>query len=449
MARLFGTDGVRGIANEGLNSELAYKLGQAGAYVLTSEVHKARILIGRDTRISGDMLEAALVAGITSVGAEAVVIGVAPTSAVAYLSRHTEADAGIMISASHNTFEYNGIKFFDGNGFKLSDEIEDRIEELVLKGSEEIPYRTGADIGRRVRLKNSLEEYKEFLLSTADTRFDGLKIALDCSHGSASVIAPAVFEALGATTIPYYNTPDGCNINDHCGSTHPDKLTQIVAEQGADLGLAFDGDADRLIAVDEHGVVTDGDKIMAICAIDMKERGLLKKNTLVGTVMSNMGLDICMKKNGIEFVKTKVGDRYVLEEMLNHGYSLGGEQSGHIIFLEHNTTGDGLLTGIQLAGIMARTGKPLSQLGACVRILPQVLVNARVSEAKKNRYDKEPEILDAIRSVEKAFAGNGRVLIRTSGTEPLVRVMIEGEDKQKIEKEALSIAKLIESKLGE
>jgi len=288
MGRLFGTDGVRGIANVGLNCELAYKLGQAGAYVLTSEVHKARILIGRDTRISGDMLEAALVAGISSVGAEAMVIGVAPTSAVAYLSRHTEADAGIMISASHNTFEYNGIKFFDGNGFKLSDDIEDRIESIVVGGSEDIPYRTGADIGRRVALKNSLEEYKEFLLSTTDMRLDGIKVALDCAHGSASVIAHTVFESLGAKTIPYYNTPDGCNINDFCGSTHPDMLTQLVAEQGADIGLAFDGDADRLIAVDEHGVVTDGDKIMAICAIDLNERGLLTNNTLVGTVMSNI-----------------------------------------------------------------------------------------------------------------------------------------------------------------
>ena len=253
------------------------------------------------------MLEAALTAGICSVGAEAVIVGVAPTSAVAYLSKHTEADAGIMISASHNTFEYNGIKFFDGNGFKLPDAIEDRIENIILDNSEEILLRTGEEIGRRVALKNALEEYKEFLTETTDMRFDGLKVAIDCSHGAASFIAPAVFNTLGAETVPYYDTPDGCNINDHCGSTHPDKLTQLVAELGADVGLAFDGDADRLIAVDEHGVIIDGDKIMAICAIDLKERGMLKKNTLVGTVMSNMGLEICMKKHGINLVKDQGG----------------------------------------------------------------------------------------------------------------------------------------------
>jgi phosphoglucosamine mutase len=448
MGRLFGTDGVRGVANEKLNCELAFRLGQAGAHVLTSEVHKARILIGRDTRISGDMLEAALVAGICSVGAEAVVVGIAPTSAVAYLSRHTEADAGIVISASHNTFEYNGIKFFDGNGYKLRDDIEERIESILLDGAEEIVLRTGEEVGRRVALKNAVEEYMEFLIDTANMRLDGLKIALDCAHGAASFIAPAVFTALGAETVPYYDTPDGSNINDHCGSTHPDKLTQLVAETGADIGLAFDGDADRLIAVDEHGVIVDGDKIMAICAIDLKERGLLAKDTLVGTVMSNMGLEICMQKNGIRFVKTKVGDRYVLEEMQKSGYLLGGEQSGHVIFLDHNTTGDGILTGIQLCCVMARKKKPLSELGMCVRILPQVLVNAHVAEDKKADYEKDEEIQAAIQKLEKQFEGRGRVLIRLSGTEPLVRVMIEGEDKAVIEKEAVLLAKLIEKKLS-
>ncbi len=448
MGRLFGTDGVRGVANEKLDCELAFKLGQAGAHVLTSEVHKARILIGRDTRISGDMLEAALIAGICSVGAEAVVVGVAPTSAVAYLSRHTEADAGIMISASHNTFEYNGIKFFDGNGYKLRDDIEERIESIILDGSEEMVLKTGEALGRRVSLKNAVEEYKEFLISTANARLNGLKIALDCSHGSASFIAPAVFAALGAETVPYYNTPDGSNINDHCGSTHPDKLKALVAELGADIGLAFDGDADRLIAVDEHGVIVDGDKIMAICAIDLKERGLLAKNTLVGTVMSNMGLELCLKKHAIDYVKTKVGDRYVLEEMLKSGYVIGGEQSGHVIFLDHNTTGDGILTGIQLCCVMARSKRPLSELGMCVRILPQVLVNARVSESKKSEYNNDEEICAAIERLEKKFEGSGRVLIRTSGTEPLVRVMIEGEDKAMIEKEAVLLARLIEKKLS-
>ena len=288
MGRLFGTDGVRGVANEKLTCELAFKLGQAGAYVLTSRVHKARILIGRDTRISGYMLEAAMVAGICSVGAEAIIAGVIPTSGVAFLTKDYKADAGVVISASHNSVEYNGIKFFNSEGMKLPDEVENRIESIILDGSEEIKLQTGINIGRRVSAANSAAEYKEFLLSTVNTNLRGLKIVLDCAHGAASFIGPRSFTELGAEVIPYYNTPDGTNINDYCGSTHPEKLTQLVAESGADMGLAFDGDADRLIAVDEHGVIVDGDQIMAICALDLKERGLLKKDTLVCTVMSNL-----------------------------------------------------------------------------------------------------------------------------------------------------------------
>lgn len=448
MGRLFGTDGVRGIANEKLTCDLAFKLGQAGAYVLTSKVHKARILIGRDTRISGNMLEAAMVAGICSVGAEAVVAGVIPTSGVAFLTRDYKADAGVVISASHNSVEYNGIKFFNSDGMKLPDEVENRIESIILDGSEEIELKTGIDIGRKVSAANGASEYKEFLLSAANTNLRGLKIVLDCAHGAASVIGPRSFRELGAEVIPYYNTPDGTNINDYCGSTHPEKLTQLVAELGADMGLAFDGDADRLIAVDEHGVIVDGDEIMAICAVDLKERGLLNKNTLVCTVMSNLGLDIAMKKNGIKTVKTKVGDRYVLEEMIRGGYTLGGEQSGHIIFLDDNTTGDGILTGLHLASIVMRSGKSLSKLAEVVDILPQVLVNARVKDEFKDHIMEDSEVVARIKSLEKQFHGNGRVLIRPSGTEPLVRVMIEGNDKNEIERQAVEMVKLIESRLA-
>lgn len=448
MGRLFGTDGVRGIANEKLSCELAFKLGQAGAYVLTSKVHKARILIGRDTRISGNMLEAAMVAGICSVGAEAVVIGVIPTSGIAFLTRDYEADAGVVISASHNSVEYNGIKFFNGDGKKLADEIEERIERIILDDSEKIELKTGVDVGRKVSAANGLIEYKEFLTGAMDTNLRGLKIVLDCAHGAASVVGPRAFRELGADVVPYYNTPDGTNINDYCGSTYPQKLTQLVAELGADMGLAFDGDADRLIAVDEHGVVVDGDQIMAICAVDMKQRGVLKNDTLVCTVMSNLGLDIAMKKLGIKTVKTNVGDRYVLEEMIRGGYNIGGEQSGHIIFLDDNTTGDGILTGLHLASIVQRSGKPLSRLADVVTILPQVLVNARVKDEHKDHIMDDAEVKKRLKALEKQFHGNGRVLIRPSGTEPLVRVMIEGKDKKEIERQAVEMVQLIESRLA-
>ncbi len=448
MGRLFGTDGVRGIANESLTCELAFKLGQAGAYALTSEVHKARILIGKDTRISGDMLEAALVAGICSVGAEAVIAGVVPTSGIAYLTRNYGADAGVVISASHNTVEYNGIKFFSADGKKLPDAIEDRIERIILDDSEAITLQTGVNIGRRVSAAGALAEYKDFLLGTTDTNLRGLKIVLDCAHGAASTVGPRAFKELGAEVVPYYDTPDGTNINDYCGSTHPQKLTQLVAELGADFGLAFDGDADRLIAVDEHGRIVDGDVIMAICALDLKQRGMLKKDTLVCTVMSNMGLGIAMKEHGIQTVQTKVGDRYVLEEMMRSGYNIGGEQSGHIIFLDHNTTGDGILTGIQLASIIRRGDKSLSKLSSAVTIFPQVLVGARVRDDLKGAVMEDAQVKQRIADLEKRFAGRGRVLIRPSGTEPLVRVMIEGENQQEIEHEAVEMASLIESRLA-
>ena len=448
MGRLFGTDGVRGLANQDLNCELAFKLGQAGAYILTMAKHKPRILVGRDTRLSGDMLEAALIAGICSVGAEALVVGIIPTPAVAYLTRYYRADAGVVISASHNSMEYNGIKFFNNQGYKLPDELEDRIERIILEGAEEIPAPMGLDVGRVVRIKNAANEYIDFLKSTIDIKLDGLKIAIDCANGAAYKVAPEVLSQLGAEVYTIYNTPDGTNINDLCGSTHPDRLQSYVLETGADIGLAFDGDADRLIAVDEHGQLVDGDQIMAICGLDMKKRGILKNNTVVGTVMSNLGLGVALKEQKCKLIKTKVGDRYVLEEMLQGGYSLGGEQSGHIIFLDHSTTGDGILTALQLLSVLKRENKKLSQLASVMKKLPQVLVNARVAESKKTDYKEDSIIQQEIKRIEDIFKETGRVLIRPSGTEPLVRVMIEGEDQREIEEYAVRLAKLIEERLN-
>lgn len=447
MARLFGTDGVRGIANEKLTSKLAYDLGRAGAYCLTNEVHRAKILIGKDTRVSGDMLECALVAGICSVGAEAVVACTLPTSGVAYLTKHYGYDAGVMISASHNSMEYNGIKFFNSDGYKLADEIEDRIENIIVNEAEMVPQPTGKKLGRRIKLKKAPQEYIDYIVSATKEDMSGLKVVLDCANGAASEVAPWIFKLLGADVIPYYNLPDGININDNCGSTHPEQLSRLVSELGADLGLAFDGDADRLIAVDEHGNIVDGDQIMAICALDMKNRGILQKDTLVATGMSNMGMELTLKEQGIHLVRTDVGDRYVLEEMLKSGYNVGGEQSGHVIFLDYSTTGDGILSGVRLMSVLKREGKPLSKLASQVKIFPQVLVNAVVDDAKKHDYEQDKEIAQAIAGLEKQFAGEGRVMIRTSGTEPLVRVMIEGKDKNFIAKEAYKMAQLIEARL--
>ena len=324
---------------------MAFKLGQASAKVLTGAVHKAKILVAKDTRISGDMLESAMLAGICSAGAEASMLGVIPTSAVAHLIRYYEADAGVMISASHNSVEYNGIKFFGGKGYKLPDDVEDSIEKLVLSEEMNRNLPSGTDVGRIVKLKKAKDEYADFLKSTIDTDLKGIKVVLDCANGAASEIAPRIFESLGATVYPFYNVPDGTNINDNCGSTYPAQIATKVRELGADIGLAFDGDADRLIAADEFGRIIDGDRIMAICANDAKQRGMLRKNTIVATVMSNLGLELGMNKLGINVIKTNVGDRYVLEKMLSDDYNFGGEQSGHIIFLDYNPTGDGILTG--------------------------------------------------------------------------------------------------------
>ncbi|MGY0373458.1 phosphoglucosamine mutase [Clostridium sp. JNZ J1-5] len=446
MSRLFGTDGVRGIANEELTVELAYKLGRAGAFVLTEGTHKPKILVGMDTRISGDMLESALVSGILSVGAEAICAGVVPTPAIAYLTRKYNADAGVVISASHNPVEYNGIKFFNGNGYKLSDELEDRIQNIIENNFEGVPSPTGANLGRKIISESALDDYREFAKSTIDVDLKGLKIALDCANGASYEAAVEAFEELGAEVHVINNKPNGININEKCGSTHPQGLIDYVISEKCDLGLAFDGDADRCLAVDEKGRLIDGDFIMAICGKNLKEQGKLKDNMVVVTVMSNLGLDLAFNKEKISTIKTKVGDRYVLEEMVKGGYKLGGEQSGHIIFLDYNTTGDGLVTGLQIASVVKKTGKSLSELASMMTKLPQVLVNAKVPNDMKDIHEKDEEIAAEIRKIEERLNGSGRVLIRPSGTEPLVRVMLEGEDQAELDEIAHSLAKKIEEK---
>ncbi|MBT1278628.1 phosphoglucosamine mutase [Thermoanaerobacter sp. CM-CNRG TB177] len=447
MARLFGTDGVRGIANYDLTPQLAFELGRAGAYVLTQGTHRPKVVVGKDSRISGDMLECALTAGLTSVGAEVISVGIIPTPAVAYLTRLYQADAGVMISASHNPVEYNGIKFFDKDGYKLPDEVEDRIENII-KEKNELPSPIGTGIGTRKEYTNSHRDYIEFLKSTIDGDLKGMKIVIDCAYGASSTVAPILFKELGAEVILYGAEPIGDKINVNCGSTHPEKLQQLVIKNGADIGLAFDGDADRLIAVDEKGNVIDGDHIMAICAIDLKKKGRLKNNTVVATVMSNIGFEIALKEQGINLIRTKVGDRYVLEEMIKGRYSIGGEQSGHIIFLDDNTTGDGEITALKLCSILKESGKKLSELAACMVTYPQVLINAKVKNELKNAYLEDEEIKREIKNLEREMKGEGRVLIRPSGTEPLVRVMVEGKDYNKISQMAKELAELIERKLN-
>ncbi|RKD30026.1 phosphoglucosamine mutase [Thermohalobacter berrensis] len=447
MGKLFGTDGVRGIANSELTAELAFKLGRAGAYVLAKDKKDAKIVVGKDTRISGDMLEAALIAGICSIGVDVLVVGVVPTPAVAYLTRAYNADAGVVISASHNPVEYNGIKFFNSKGYKLNDDLEKEIEDIILENKEIDFNPTGKDVGKRIEVKDAVKNYVNFLKDTIDVDFKGLKVALDTGNGAAYEAAPIIFKELGAEVEIINNCPNGTNINVECGSTYPEKAQELVLETGADIGLSFDGDADRLIAVDERGNVVDGDHIMAVCGTELKKKGKLKGNKVVATVMSNMGLDICLKEHDIDIVKTKVGDRYVLEEMKDSGYILGGEQSGHIIFLEHNTTGDGLLTALQLTAVLKESGKKLSELASIMTQLPQVLVNAKVDNSKKKKYLEDDIIKEEIQKLEKKFEGEGRVFIRPSGTEPLVRVMIEGKDKEEIKELAQNLAKLIEERL--
>lgn len=446
MGRMFGTDGVRGIANLELTPELAYKLGRAGSYVLTEGAHKPTIVVGMDTRISGDMLESALVAGICSVGAHAICVGVVPTPAVAYLTRYYNADAGVVISASHNPVEYNGIKFFNKDGYKLPDEVEGRIEDIIENDLKEVPSPTGVDLGVREFKKEGILDYMNYLKSIVNVDFKGLKVAMDCAEGASYFAAPEVFRELGAEVYVIHNNPDGKNINKNCGSTHMDNIRKFTVENGCHIGFAFDGDADRCLAVDEKGNIINGDFIMAILAKYLKDNGRLDNDTLVVTVMSNMGLDIACEKEGIKTVKTKVGDRYVLEEMLKEGYKLGGEQSGHIIFLEYNTTGDGLLSALSLASVLRKSDKTISEIADIMKELPQVLVNARVTNDKKDAYTKDEMILNEIARIEKSLEGKGRVLIRPSGTEPLVRVMLEGENQIEINKMAHELADLIQER---
>ena len=445
MARLFGTDGVRGIANEELTPMLAMQLGQAGAYVLTKEKeHKPTIMVGCDTRISGDMLANALMAGACSVGANCVYVGVLPTPAVAYLTQKYKVDAGVVISASHNPVEFNGIKFFDGNGYKLPDELEDEIEGLIKGGMPGIKFPTGTAVGKVKYRTDAREEYINHAIQAVPVDLSGMKIVVDCAEGASFYTSVEALKELGGSVVAIHNNPDGANINANCGSTHMEELQARVVFEKANLGLAFDGDADRLLAVDENGNVVDGDQIMAIVGNHMKSLGKLKKDTIVATVMSNLGFFLMGEKQGMTIEQTKVGDRYVLERMKEIGASLGGEQSGHIIFLDENTTGDGLLSALHLLEVMVDTGKSLSELADIMEVLPQALVNAKVANHKKEKYMEYPVIAEAIREIEQKFAGEGRVLIRPSGTEPLVRVMIEGKDRQVIRREAGRLGSLIQ-----
>jgi phosphoglucosamine mutase len=450
MGKLFGTDGVRGIANVELTNELAYKLGRVGAFVLTRENHhnKSRLMIGKDPRVSGDMLESSLIAGILSAGCDVIKVGVVPTPAIAYLVRHLKLDAGVMISASHNPAEYNGIKFFNSEGFKLSEEIEAEIERYILNDLDIEIEPSGLKIGRKTEVYKANDLYAEFVASTIDTDLEGLRIAIDCANGSSSEVAVTTLRSLGAKVDAFHHIPDGININDNCGSTHTEIIAEIVREGGYDAGLAFDGDADRCLAVDEHGSLVDGDKIMTICAIELQKANMLKDNTVVSTVMSNIGLEEALQKSGMKALRTKVGDRYVLEAMREHDYVLGGEQSGHIIFLNHNTTGDGLLTAVKLLSAMKKSGKSMSELASVMQVYPQVLKNARIKNEFKQTYMSDEVISGRIAEVEAAFSGRGRVLIRPSGTEPLVRVMIEGDDQSQLEAYANELVALIESRLG-
>lgn len=449
MGRLFGTDGVRGVANKELTNELALSIGKAAAKVLAGELgRKPTVMIGKDTRASGDMLEAALTAGLCSVGANVLAVGIVPTPAVAYLVERYGCDAGIMISASHNPCEYNGIKIFQSTGYKLDDAIEEEIEAIVLDNAEEIPMKTGGEVGNRLYCKTAVKDYVDHVVSTTDVRFDGMKIALDCANGSASVCAKDIFTALGARCYMLSDTPDGENINLNCGSTHPEELMQFVKGNDLDLGLAFDGDADRMLAVDENGELLDGDKIIAICAKRMKSEGTLAKDTAVVTVMSNMGFFKFCEEEGINCAKTAVGDRYVLEKMLADGYNIGGEQSGHVIFLDYATTGDGELTGVQLLKTVVKSKKKLSELATIMTVYPQVLINVEVTPEGKQKYNNDEYIISAVQQAEMELMGDGRVLVRVSGTEPLVRVMLEGKDYEKITALGNRIADVVRERLS-
>jgi phosphoglucosamine mutase len=446
MGKYFGTDGVRGVANSELTPELAFKLGRCGGYVLTKDKNNPKVLIGRDTRISGHMLEGAMVAGLLSIGAEVMRLGVLSTPGVAYLTKALGAEAGVMISASHNPVADNGIKFFGPDGFKLSDEQELEIESLMDMAEDQLPRPVGGDLGQVNDYFEGGQKYLQYLKQTVDEDFSGIHIALDCAHGATSSLASHLFADLDADLSMIGASPNGLNINEGVGSTHPGTLAAYVKEKEADIGLAFDGDGDRLIAIDENGDIVDGDQIMYICGKYLKEQGRLKHSTVVSTVMSNLGFYKALESNGIESVQTAVGDRYVVEEMKKSGYNLGGEQSGHIIFLDYVTTGDGLLTGLQLVNIMKMTKKPLSELAKEMQKFPQKLVNIRVTD--KHHVTDNEKVHAIITEVENEMNGNGRILVRPSGTEPLVRVMAEAATEELCDAYVERIALVVEQEMG-
>jgi len=448
--KLFGTDGVRGIANKHpMTTEVAMQLGRAAAYVFKHADRRSRIVIGKDTRLSGYMIENALAAGICSMGVDVLLVGPLPTPGIAFITSSMRADAGVVISASHNPYQDNGIKFFARDGFKLPDELELKIEDLLFSERIDSLRPTAEEVGKAFRVDDAIGRYIVFLKNTFPRELDltGLKIVLDCAHGAAYRVAPAVLEELGAEVFAYGIKPDGTNINAGCGSTCPEVISRAVLEHGADLGIALDGDADRCIFVDQYGREVDGDHIMAICGIEMLKCGTLPRKTVVATVMSNMGLDIALRGAGGKVVKTDVGDRYVVEEMRRSGYRFGGEQSGHMIFLDHNTTGDGIISALQVLAIMQKGGKSLAELASVMQSLPQVLVNVRVRQ--RLPLDQLPDIQRLVNDIETRLGDTGRVLIRYSGTEPLMRIMLEGRDQDEISGMADQIAEVVKSSIGE
>jgi phosphoglucosamine mutase len=449
MKKLFGTDGVRGVANQDpMTSEMAMRIGRAAAHVFRDSARRHRIVIGKDTRLSGYMIESALTSGLCSMGMDVLLIGPVPTPGIAFLTRSLRADAGVVISASHNPYEDNGIKFFGKDGFKLPDEMEKKMEDLIFSGAIDSVRPTASEIGKAFRIDDAIGRYNEFVKSSIPRGMDlaGLRIIVDSANGAAYKIAPRVLTELGADVISLYDQPSGMNINQGCGSLHPEVIFRAVVANKAQIGIAFDGDADRVILCDENGVMVDGDSVMAICALHMMQRGTLKRNTLVATVMSNLGLELAMRQAGGKLVRAAVGDRYVMEKMIEGGYNLGGEQSGHIIFLDHNTTGDGLISALQVLTIMKQADKPLSELATCMKTYPQILINVKVKERKD--LESIPSIAKRISEIEDRLDGTGRLLVRYSGTEPKVRVMIEGEDQNEIKALAEGLAGIISEKLG-
>ncbi len=449
MKKLFGTDGVRGVANQDpMTSEMALRIGRAAAHVFRDSSRRHRIVIGKDTRLSGYMIESALTSGLCSMGVDVLLVGPVPTPGIAFLTRSLRADAGVVISASHNPYEDNGIKFFGRDGFKLPDEVEKRMEDLIFSGAIDSIRPTAAEIGKAFRIDDAIGRYNEFVKSSIPRGMDlsGLRIVVDSANGAAYKIGPRILIELGADVISLYDQPDGMNINQGCGSLYPEVISRAAVANSAQIGIAFDGDADRVMLCDEQGAVVDGDAVMAICALQMMKEGRLRQKTLVATVMSNLGLELALEKAGGKLVRAAVGDRYVMEKMLEGGYNLGGEQSGHVIFLDHNTTGDGLISALQILLIMKQSGKSLSELASCMKSYPQTLVNVKVKERRD--LASIPEVSQRMAEIEKKLGDNGRLLVRYSGTEPKVRVMIEGENEKDIRKFAEDLAGIIKEKLG-